>query len=109
MGGISIMGPRAHPIAMKAAERLYHEAVTDYARRHRIKPGITGWAQVCGLQGEIDSVEKGKRRLDLDLYSIDNWSPLFDVYIMMQSFCVILDIKGAYQNDRNAGKKIGRL
>jgi lipopolysaccharide/colanic/teichoic acid biosynthesis glycosyltransferase len=98
---MSIMRPRAHRIAMKAAERLYHEAVTDY---HRIKPGIAGWAQVCGLRGENHSVEKGKRRLDLDLYSIDNWSPLFDIYIMMRSFCVILDMKGAYQDARNAGK-----
>jgi polysaccharide biosynthesis protein PslA len=95
-GDMSIVGPRPHPLAMKAGERLYHEAVADYARRHRIKPGMTGWAQVCGLRGEIDSVEKGKRRVELDLFYIDNWSLAFDLYVMLRSVGVVLDTRGAY-------------
>ncbi len=96
MGDMSIVGPRPHAIAMKAGERLYHEAVSDYARRHCIKPGITGWAQVNGLRGEIDSLEKGMRRVEYDLYYIENFSLAFDFYIMARSVCVITDTQNAY-------------
>jgi Undecaprenyl-phosphate glucose phosphotransferase len=95
-GAMSIVGPRPHALAMKAGERLYHDAVTDYARRHCIKPGITGWAQVTGLRGEIDSLEKGLRRVEKDLYYIDHWSLAFDFYIMLRSVCVFTDTKDTY-------------
>jgi Undecaprenyl-phosphate glucose phosphotransferase len=95
-GDMSIVGPRPHAIAMRAGERLYHEAVSDYARRHCIKPGITGWAQVNGLRGEIDSLEKGMRRVEYDLYYIENFSLAFDLYIMLRSVCIVCDTRNAY-------------
>ena len=79
---LSIVGPRPHPMGMKAADKLYHEAVDDYAVRHRVKPGITGWAQVNGLRGETDTMEKAKSRIAHDLYYIDNWSLMFDLKIV---------------------------
>ena len=79
---LSIVGPRPHPMGMKAAYKLYHEAVDDYAVRHRVKPGITGWAQVNGLRGETDTMEKAKSRIAHDLYYIDNWSLMFDLKIV---------------------------
>ena len=82
---LSIVGPRPHPMGMKAADQLYHEAVDDYAVRHRVKPGITGWAQVNGLRGETDTMEKAKQRIVHDLYYIDNWSLLFDLKIILRT------------------------
>ena len=56
-GDMSLVGPRPHAVAMKAGDRLYGEAVERYLHRHRVKPGITGWAQVSGLHGEVDTLE----------------------------------------------------
>jgi exopolysaccharide biosynthesis polyprenyl glycosylphosphotransferase len=67
-GDMSLVGPRAHAVAMKAGDHLYHEAVDEYFQRHRVRPGITGWAQTHGSRGEINSVESAKRRVELDLY-----------------------------------------
>ncbi|SMF20994.1 Undecaprenyl-phosphate glucose phosphotransferase [Tistlia consotensis] len=81
-GSMSVVGPRAHPVSMQAAGRLYHEAVQDYLSRHRVKPGITGWAQVNGLRGEIDTLDKARRRVEHDLHYIENWSLLFDLRVL---------------------------
>jgi lipopolysaccharide/colanic/teichoic acid biosynthesis glycosyltransferase len=66
-GDMSLVGPRPHAVAIKAGDRLYGEAVERYLHRHRVKPGITGWAQVRGLRGEVDTLEKartpGSRRI----------------------------------------------
>jgi lipopolysaccharide/colanic/teichoic acid biosynthesis glycosyltransferase len=61
----------------------YAKIIDDYLSRHRVKPGITGWAQVNGLRGETDTPEKMARRVQFDLYYIDNWSLLFDIKILM--------------------------
>ena len=82
-GRLSVVGPRPHALTMKAADKLYHEAVDDYAVRHRVKPGITGWAQVNGLRGETDTMEKATKRIAHDLHYIDNWSLLFDAKIIL--------------------------
>jgi len=82
-GRLSVVGPRPHVPAMKAANRLYHEAVDQYALRHRVKPGITGWAQVNGLRGETDTMEKATRRVEFDLHYIDNWSLWLDFKIII--------------------------
>jgi exopolysaccharide biosynthesis polyprenyl glycosylphosphotransferase len=88
IGDMSLVGPRPHALKAKAADRLYDEVVAEYAARHRVKPGITGWAQVKGWRGETDTVEKIKNRVEHDLYYIDNWSLAFDLRILvMTMFC----------------------
>jgi exopolysaccharide biosynthesis polyprenyl glycosylphosphotransferase len=91
LGEMSIVGPRPHPVALN--ERYQHR-LTPFMRRHNIKPGITGWAQVNGCRGETDTVEKMQRRLEFDLYYIDNWSLIFDIQIILLTFLS----KKAYTN-----------
>lgn len=82
-GDMSVVGPRAHPVAMKVEEELYHEAVEQYFARHRVRPGITGWAQVSGLRGEVDTLEKARLRVAYDLYYVENWAISFDLRIIL--------------------------
>ncbi len=95
-GDMSLVGPRPHAIAMKAGGRLYGEAVEQYFHRHRVKPGITGWAQVNGLRGEVDSIDKAKARVESDLYYIENWSLWFDVRIMLKTVRTLVWSADAY-------------
>ena len=64
-------------------DRLYDEVVDGYFARHRVKPGVTGWAQINGWRGETDTDEKIQQRVEHDLYYIENWSVLFDLYILV--------------------------
>jgi polysaccharide biosynthesis protein PslA len=80
-GTMSLVGPRPHAPNTKAADRLFAEVVQQYARRHRVKPGITGWAQVNGWRGETATVEQVENRVRCDLFYIDNWSVSFDLKI----------------------------
>ncbi|MCX8101743.1 MAG: exopolysaccharide biosynthesis polyprenyl glycosylphosphotransferase [Geminicoccaceae bacterium] len=82
VGDMSIVGPRAHPIEMKIGDRYYHEVVEGYFARHRVRPGITGWAQIHGLRGEVDSLEKARARLAYDLEYVERWSLLLDLEIL---------------------------
>tara|TARA_R110000868_G_scaffold51796_7_gene163725 strand:- start:4979 stop:6553 length:1575 start_codon:yes stop_codon:yes gene_type:complete len=84
-GGMSIVGPRPHAILAKAGDELYGDVVDGYFARHRVKPGITGWAQINGWRGETDTREKIQRRTEHDLYYIENWSLLFDLYIIART------------------------
>lgn len=84
-GELSIVGPRPHALQAKAANKLYHDAVDGYFARHKVKPGITGWAQINGWRGETDTVEKLMARVDHDLYYIENWSILLDLYILVMT------------------------
>jgi polysaccharide biosynthesis protein PslA len=95
-GEMSLVGPRPHALGMKAGERLYHDAVSDYFQRHRVRPGMTGWAQVNGLRGEIDSLDKARRRVALDLYYIDHWSLWLDLKILLKTIIVIFGRENAY-------------
>jgi exopolysaccharide biosynthesis polyprenyl glycosylphosphotransferase len=95
-GSLSLVGPRPHAIHAKAEDRLYDEAVDGYFARHRVKPGITGWAQVNGWRGETDTQEKIQRRVEHDLYYIENWSVLFDLYILGRTPLAVLYTKNAY-------------
>jgi Undecaprenyl-phosphate glucose phosphotransferase len=95
-GEMSIVGPRPHALSAKAADRLYEEVVAEYAARHRVKPGITGWAQVMGWRGETDTVEKIQKRVEHDLYYIENWSLMFDIKILILTFFAILKSENAY-------------
>jgi Undecaprenyl-phosphate glucose phosphotransferase len=95
-GNLSLVGPRPHAIHAKAAEHLYDEAVDGYFARHRVKPGITGWAQINGWRGETDSREKILHRVEHDLYYIENWSILFDLYIVARTPFALIRGEGAY-------------
>jgi Undecaprenyl-phosphate glucose phosphotransferase len=84
-GDMSLVGPRPHALKAKAAGHLYHEVVAGYALRHKIKPGITGWAQVSGWRGETDTEEKIIRRVECDMFYMNNWSVLFDLFILFMT------------------------
>jgi Undecaprenyl-phosphate glucose phosphotransferase len=84
-GEMSIVGPRAHATRMKVGDDYYFEAVRGYAARHRVKPGITGLAQVRGLRGEIATVGRAKRRVEYDMYYIENWSLMLDLRIILET------------------------
>jgi polysaccharide biosynthesis protein PslA len=82
-GNMSLVGPRPHPPNTKAEDRLYTDVVAKYAFRHRVKPGITGWAQVNGWRGETKTLEEIENRVACDLDYIENWSIWFDLRIMV--------------------------
>ena len=95
-GDMSIVGPRPHALQAKAADRLYDDAVDGYFARHRVKPGITGWAQVNGWRGETDTQEKILRRTEFDLYYIEHWSILFDLKIILKTPFALFETRNAY-------------
>ena len=87
---LSLVGPRPHAVQGKLQSRLFDEAVDGYFARHRVKPGITGWAQINGWRGEIDNEEKIQKRVEFDLYYIENWSVLFDLFILLKTPLALL-------------------
>jgi Undecaprenyl-phosphate glucose phosphotransferase len=91
LGQMSIVGPRPHPIDLNHA---FAKRISPFSRRHNVKPGITGWAQVKGHRGETDTLEKMQRRFDHDVYYIDNWSFVLDLKIIV----LTLFSKTAYTN-----------
>ncbi|MFD1610309.1 undecaprenyl-phosphate glucose phosphotransferase [Sphingomonas tabacisoli] len=95
-GEMSLVGPRPHAPSTKAGERLFSDVVDHYAARHKVKPGMTGWAQVHGWRGETDTEEKLLKRLEHDLYYIENWSVLLDFYIMARTAMTLVFQKTAY-------------
>jgi Undecaprenyl-phosphate glucose phosphotransferase len=95
-GDMSIIGPRPHAIMTMAEGKLFQEVVHRYAARHRVKPGITGWAQVNGWRGETDTIEKIRKRVEHDLYYIDNWSVWFDLYIVLRTLLALFRNANAY-------------
>ncbi len=95
-GNLSLVGPRPHAVDAKAETKLYDEAVDGYFARHRVKPGITGWAQINGWRGETDTHEKILQRVEHDLYYIENWSLLRDFYIVARTPFALLKTENAY-------------
>jgi len=95
-GDLSLVGPRPHAVHAKAADRLYDEAVDGYFARHRVKPGITGWAQINGWRGETDTEEKIQRRVEHDLHYIENWSVLLDLAILARTPLALAKTEHAY-------------
>ena len=87
---LSLVGPRPHAVQGKLQNQLFDEAVDGYFARHRVKPGITGWAQINGWRGEIDNDEKIQKRVEFDLYYIENWSVLFDLFILLKTPLALL-------------------
>lgn len=82
IGDMSLVGPRPHVAHATAANIRYDRAVAKYAVRHKVKPGITGWAQVNGWRGPTETLEQIEKRIEYDLYYIKNWSPAFDIWIL---------------------------
>ena len=76
--------------------RKFDDIIHRYAARHRVKPGITGWAQVNGWRGETDTVEKLQKRVEYDLYYVENWSVWFDLWIIVRTIFVIYKDDNAY-------------
>jgi polysaccharide biosynthesis protein PslA len=90
-GDMSLVGPRPHALSH---DREYEQRISRYARRHNVKPGITGWAQIHGYRGETDTDEKMRKRVEYDLFYIDNWSLWLDLKIMVRT---VLS-RAAYRN-----------
>ncbi|MGK2907960.1 MAG: undecaprenyl-phosphate glucose phosphotransferase [Desulfuromonadales bacterium] len=92
-GYMSIVGPRPHPIAL---DEQHRRLIEGYMLRNRVKPGITGWAQINGLRGETDTLEKMQKRVEFDLYYIRNWSLWLDCKIFLLTVVKIFDGHNAY-------------
>ena len=95
-GNLSLVGPRPHAVQAKASNRLYDEVVDGYFARHRVKPGITGWAQVNGWRGETDTEDKIQHRVEHDLYYIENWSVMLDLKIIATTPFKLFSSESAY-------------
>ena len=95
-GTLSLVGPRPHALQAKAADRLYPDVVDGYFARHKVKPGITGWAQINGWRGETDTAEKIQKRVEFDIAYIDSWSVWFDLYILAKTPMALLSTDNAY-------------
>jgi putative colanic acid biosynthesis UDP-glucose lipid carrier transferase len=86
-GRMSIVGPRPHAVAHN---ELYRKLIKGYMQRHKVRPGLTGWAQVNGLRGETPTLERMQARIDHDLDYLRNWSLRLDLYIMAKTLWVVL-------------------
>jgi len=96
-GNMSLVGPRPHALKTRAAGQLFEDVIQDYAARHRIKPGITGLAQINGLRGETATVEDIQKRVELDMHYIKNWKISLDIYILLMTpVSLIIHRKKAY-------------
>ena len=92
-GRMSIVGPRPHAVAHN---ELYRKLIKGYMLRHKVRPGITGWAQVNGLRGETEVLEKMQARIEFDLHYLQNWSIWLDLWIIIRTVWVVLRRDNAY-------------
>jgi Undecaprenyl-phosphate glucose phosphotransferase len=92
-GDMSIVGPRPHAVSH---DDIYERQLEDYAFRHHMKPGLTGWAQVNGFRGETRDLDQMRRRVEHDLWYVDNWSPVLDLAIMVRTVAVLFFQRNAY-------------
>ncbi|NLS03138.1 undecaprenyl-phosphate glucose phosphotransferase [Rhizobium sp. P32RR-XVIII] len=95
-GDLSLVGPRPHAVLAQTKDRAWGDIVEGYFARHRVKPGVTGWAQINGWRGEIDNDDKIKFRTAYDLYYIENWSLWFDLKILFLTPIRLLNTENAY-------------
>ncbi|MAF58356.1 MAG: hypothetical protein CMK03_10660 [Ponticaulis sp.] len=96
-GEMSLVGPRPHAVGMTTEETEVHHLVGDYAHRHRVKPGLTGWAQINGSRGPVHTAELVRERVRLDMEYVNRSSFWFDLYIMIMTAPCLL---GDDTNDR---------
>jgi putative colanic acid biosynthesis UDP-glucose lipid carrier transferase len=92
-GSMSLVGPRPHALAH---DTEFDKVVRNYAFRHHVKPGLTGWAQANGYRGPTPTVADVERRVELDLWYIDNWSLTLDLAIILRTVFEILRGRNAY-------------
>ena len=92
-GRMSVVGPRPHAVAHN---ETYRKLIDGYMVRHKVKPGITGWAQVNGFRGETDTVEKMQQRIEYDLAYLRNWSLRLDLMIILKTVLVLFGDRKAY-------------
>ena len=95
-GTLSLVGPRPHATSARTGDIVYDQIADAYSARHKVKPGITGWAQINGWRGEMNSPEKIKKRLEHDLYYIEHWSLWLDLKIMALTPWSLVTTKNAY-------------
>ncbi|UVO51487.1 undecaprenyl-phosphate glucose phosphotransferase [Sphingomonas sp. SUN019] len=96
LGHMSLVGPRPHAPSTRAGGKLFADVAATYAARHKVKPGLTGWAQVCGWRGETTTEHQLVRRLEHDMYYVDHWSIWFDLYILARTGATVLLQRSAY-------------
>jgi exopolysaccharide biosynthesis polyprenyl glycosylphosphotransferase len=95
-GEMALVGPRPHAVSMRVEERPNRDIVPDYALRHHVKPGITGWAQVNGYHGPVATEEALRARVRYDLDYINNWSFWFDFQILLRTLKIVFGQRRAY-------------
>ncbi len=95
-GELSLVGPRPHAMAARTGDIIYDQVTDAYSARHKVKPGVTGWAQINGWRGEMNSSEKIRARVAHDLYYIENWSLWLDFKIMVMTPWSLVTTKNAY-------------
>jgi undecaprenyl-phosphate galactose phosphotransferase/putative colanic acid biosynthesis UDP-glucose lipid carrier transferase len=93
LGQMAIVGPRPHAAAHDGE---FDRTIANYALRHNVKPGITGWAQVCGFRGETPTIELVLKRVEHDLWYIHNWSFWLDLTILARTIAVLINPKDVY-------------
>ncbi|NVK34937.1 MAG: undecaprenyl-phosphate glucose phosphotransferase [Rhodobacteraceae bacterium] len=95
-GSLSLVGPRPHAVNAHTGNRTWDKVVGGYFARHKVKPGVTGWAQINGWRGEVDTQEKIQKRVDCDVYYIENWSLALDLKILFLTPFRLLNTENAY-------------
>jgi Undecaprenyl-phosphate glucose phosphotransferase len=95
-GELSLVGPRPHALNAQTEDRMWDVVIEGYFARHKVKPGVTGWAQINGWRGEIDTPEKIRKRIEHDIYYIENWSVAFDLWILLLTPLRLFDTRNAY-------------
>ncbi|PWE28504.1 undecaprenyl-phosphate glucose phosphotransferase [Pararhodobacter marinus] len=95
-GDLSMVGPRPHATAARTGDIVYDQIEQAYSARHKVKPGVTGWAQVKGWRGEMNSMEKITQRIEHDLYYIEHWSLWLDLKIVLMTPVSLVTTKNAY-------------
>ena len=95
-GSLSLVGPRPHAVNAHTDNKTWDDVVDGYFARHKVKPGVTGWAQINGWRGEVDTPDKIQKRVECDVYYIENWSILFDLKILFLTPFRLLNTENAY-------------